>query len=67
MLQPDLRERGASDPTTQDRIAAFDWNMEQVKEDHMLLAREMNALLDRQRDFGEWPSADPASAPVSAA
>jgi 2-polyprenyl-6-methoxyphenol hydroxylase-like FAD-dependent oxidoreductase len=59
------RVRGFFEVT--DRIAAFDWDMEQVKEDHMLLAREMNALLDLQRDFGDWPSADPASAPVSAA
>ena len=34
-----------------DRIASFDWDMDQVKEDHMVLAREMNGLVETQREF----------------
>ena len=34
-----------------DRIASFDWDMDQVKEDHLVLAREMNGLVETQRAF----------------
>jgi 2-polyprenyl-6-methoxyphenol hydroxylase-like FAD-dependent oxidoreductase len=34
-----------------DRIASFDWDMDQVKEDHLVLAREMNGLVETQLAF----------------
>ena len=34
-----------------DKIASFDWDIDQVKEDHMVLAREMNGLMELQRAF----------------
>jgi 2-polyprenyl-6-methoxyphenol hydroxylase-like FAD-dependent oxidoreductase len=36
-----------------DRIASFDWDMDQVKEDHLVLAREMNGQVETQRAFDE--------------
>ena len=36
-----------------DRIASFDWDMDQVKEDHLVLAREMNGLVETQRAFDQ--------------
>jgi 2-polyprenyl-6-methoxyphenol hydroxylase-like FAD-dependent oxidoreductase len=36
-----------------DKIASFDWDMDQVKEDHLVLAREMNGLVETQRSFDE--------------
>lgn len=35
-----------------DRIASFDWTMEQVKLDHLRLSKEMKKLADSQREFG---------------
>ena len=32
-----------------DQIASFDWNMDEVKAQHLVLAREMNALVDATR------------------
>lgn len=40
----DERIRGFSEIT--DQIASFDWDMDQVKARHLVLAREMNALVD---------------------
>jgi 2-polyprenyl-6-methoxyphenol hydroxylase-like FAD-dependent oxidoreductase len=34
-----------------DQIASFDWDMDQVKADHLVLAREMNGLVETQRAF----------------
>ena len=34
-----------------DKIASFDWDIDQVKEDHLVLAREMNGLVEKQRAF----------------
>jgi 2-polyprenyl-6-methoxyphenol hydroxylase-like FAD-dependent oxidoreductase len=39
--------RGLLDVT--DRISSFEWDMEEVKEHHLLLAREMNAQVDAMR------------------
>jgi 2-polyprenyl-6-methoxyphenol hydroxylase-like FAD-dependent oxidoreductase len=47
------RVRGVFEVT--DRIASFDWDMDRVKEDHRILAREMNALIDTQRAFAGGP------------
>jgi hypothetical protein len=38
-----------------DRIASFDWDVDRVKEDHRILAREMNALIDTQRALAGGP------------
>ena len=32
-----------------DQIASFEWDMEEVKDQHLVLAREMNALVDTTR------------------
>lgn len=42
--QRDERVRGFFDIT--DQIASFEWDMQAVKDQHMVLAREMNALVD---------------------
>ena len=57
------RVRGFFEVT--DRIASFDWDMDEVKEHHMVLAKEMNALIDMQRGFGEGAAPDPASVAVA--
>ena len=45
--QRDERVRGFFDIT--DRIASFEWDMQMVKDQHLVLAREMNALVDTTR------------------
>ena len=45
------RVRGFFEVT--DKIASFDWDMDQVKEDHLVLAREMNGLVETQRSFDQ--------------
>lgn len=39
-----------------DRIAAFEWTLDQVRADHLVLAREMKGLADTQADFGPAPA-----------
>jgi 2-polyprenyl-6-methoxyphenol hydroxylase-like FAD-dependent oxidoreductase len=46
----DERVRGLLAVT--DQIASFEWNMQDVKEQHLVLAREMNALVDAVRSLG---------------
>jgi hypothetical protein len=36
-----------------DQIASFDWNMDEVKAQHLVLAREMNTLVDATRALDE--------------
>jgi len=57
------RVRGFFEVT--DRIASFDWDMDEVKEHHMVLAKEMNALIDMQRGFGAPTANHLASATAS--
>ena len=45
--QRDERVAGFFDIT--DQIASFEWDMEEVKDQHLVLAREMNALVDTTR------------------
>jgi 2-polyprenyl-6-methoxyphenol hydroxylase-like FAD-dependent oxidoreductase len=45
--QRDERVRGFFDIT--DRIASFEWDMQVVKDQHLVLAREMNSLVDTTR------------------
>ena len=45
----DARVRGLMDVT--DRIAAFDWDLEQVQRDHLELNRQMNAQVDVVREL----------------
>jgi flavin-dependent dehydrogenase len=59
------RVRGFFEVT--DRIASFDWNMDEVKEHHMVLAKEMNALIDMQRGFGGSNASGLAAAPQAVA
>jgi flavin-dependent dehydrogenase len=59
------RVRGFFEVT--DRIASFDWNVDEVKEQHMVLAKEMNALIELQRGFGGSNASGLAAAPQAAA
>ena len=43
----DQRVRGLFDIT--DQIASFEWNLQEVKNQHLVLAREMNSLVDETR------------------
>ena len=43
----DQRVRGLFDIT--DQIASFEWNLQEVKNQHLVLAREMNSLVDATR------------------
>ena len=43
----DARVRGLLDIT--DQIASFEWDMQEVKDQHLVLAREMNSLVDAIR------------------
>ncbi|HSB54510.1 MAG TPA: NAD(P)/FAD-dependent oxidoreductase, partial [Gemmatimonadales bacterium] len=43
-----------------DRIASFEWDLEQVKGLHLELSREMSAEVDFQQTLGETPMASPA-------
>ena len=47
----DERVRGLFDVT--DRISSFDWTLDEVQEQHLVLAREMNALVDEIRSLDE--------------
>lgn len=47
----DERVRGLLEVT--DRIASFEWDLEEVKLQHLRLAREMNALVDATRALDE--------------
>lgn len=44
----DARVRGMLDVT--DRIASFEWSLEEVKAEHLTLSEEMNALVDEVRE-----------------
>ena len=50
--------RGLLDVT--DRIASFEWDLDQAKEEHLILSREMNAevdlMLSLDPEFGAQPS-----------
>lgn len=59
------RVRGFFEVT--DRIASFDWDMDEIKDYHMILAKEMNALIELQRRFGERTTCGFAAAPPTAA
>ena len=48
------RVRGLLDVT--DRIASFEWDLEEAKEQHLRLSREMNAQVDVQRALDSAPS-----------
>ena len=54
----DQRVRGFFDIT--DQIASFEWDMQEVKDQHLVLAREMNSLVDVTRTLDLE-----ASAPVT--
>jgi len=54
----DHRVRGLFDIT--DQIASFDWDIQEVKDRHLVLAREMNSLVDETRTLDLE-----ASAPVT--
>jgi len=54
----DQRVRGLFDIT--DQIASFEWNLQEVKNQHLVLAREMNSLVDETRTLDLE-----ASAPVT--
>jgi flavin-dependent dehydrogenase len=54
----DRRVRGLFDIT--DQIASFEWDMQEVKDQHLVLAREMNSLVDVTRTLDLE-----ASAPVT--
>ena len=54
----DERVRGFFDIT--DQIASFEWDMQEVKDQHLVLAREMNSLVDVTRTLDME-----ASAPVT--
>ena len=56
----DERVRGVFDIT--DQIASFEWDMQEVKVQHLVLAREMNALVDATRRLDLEVSA-PVTAP----
>ena len=43
----DERVKGFFDIT--DQIASFEWDMQEVKDQHLVLAREMNSLVDVTR------------------
>ena len=43
----DARVRGLLDITEQ--IASFEWDLQEVKDQHLVLAREMNSLVDAIR------------------
>ena len=45
----DSRVRGLLDVT--DKISSFDWDLEEVKEDHLALSREMKAQVQIQRSL----------------
>ncbi len=45
----DERVRGLLDVT--DRLASFDWDIDEAKEEHLRLSREMNALVESQLAF----------------
>lgn len=47
----DERVRGLFDIT--DRIASFEWDMREVKDQHLVLAREMSSLVDTIRALGK--------------
>ncbi len=48
------RVRGFFEVT--DRLAAFDWTLEQAKEHHLVLSKEMKRLADTQREFDGAPA-----------
>lgn len=50
----DERVEGLLDVT--DRIASFDWDLEQAKEQHLELSREMNDQVDTQRALEDVPA-----------
>jgi len=54
----DERVQGLFEVT--DQIASFEWNMEQVKIQHLALAREMNTLVDATRSLGQAVVGAPA-------
>jgi flavin-dependent dehydrogenase len=49
-MERDARVRGLLDVT--DRIASFDWGVQQVQEDHLELNRQMNLQVEIQRALG---------------
>jgi len=57
----DERVRGLLDVT--DQISSFEWDMEEVKEQHLVLARVMNSQVDsiRTLDSGGWSISAPLS------
>ncbi len=61
----DERVRGFFEVT--DRIASFEWDMEEVKVQHLVLAREMNSLVEaiRMRESGERAEQAPLTAKAS--
>jgi hypothetical protein len=36
-----------------DRIASFDWDLDEAKKEHLVLSREMNAEVDLLRTLGQ--------------
>ena len=47
-----------------DRISSFEWDLDEVKEDHLVLSREMNAEVDLLRTLDEEFVAPPAPTPT---
>ncbi len=45
-----------------DRIASFEWDLDEAKEDHLVLSREMNAEVDLLRTLDQEFVAPPAAA-----
>ena len=47
-----------------DRISSFEWDLDEVKEDHLVLSREMNAEVDLLRTLDKEFVAPPAPTPT---